>query len=130
MGDPQAYFANQAPNVAVRAADFSPPALGVTLQLGNVLLLLAALGVICSWTPHADTARAFLTAIAFADYGHIYAAYRALGPEAFWDVGGWNGMIWGNVGASVVLNVVRWLTVLGAFGGPAARGAAPSKKAQ
>ena len=44
MRDPLTYFTDQAPNIGVRAADFSPQALGVTLQLGNVLLLLAAIG--------------------------------------------------------------------------------------
>lgn len=85
-------------------------------MLGNVYLLLAAIAIICCFSTSVTTAKWYLIAVAFADYGHIYASYRGLPAHVFWDVGQWNDVIWGNVGASIVLNVVRWLTVLGAFG--------------
>lgn len=88
----------------------------MTLQLGNVLLLLAAMAVVCCFSPSRTTAKWYLIAVAFADYGHIYASYQSLGPGTFYDPSQWNHMIAGNIGASAVLNVLRWLTVLGAFG--------------
>lgn len=88
----------------------------MTLQLGNVLLLLAAMAVVCCFSPSKTTAKWYLIAVAFADYGHIYASLRSLGPGTFYDPSQWNDMIAGNIGASAVLNVLRWLTVLGAFG--------------
>ena len=42
--------------------------------------------------------------------------YAGLGAKVFWDLGGWNDMVWGNVGVSVFLNLVRWGTLLGWFG--------------
>lgn len=51
-----------------------------------------------------------------ADLWHLYATYRGVGSEYFWNVSGWNDMVWGNVGSSAFLNVNRWLTVLAVFG--------------
>ncbi len=119
LGSPQAYFAMQAPNHALPADGdgFGPQALSLTLQMGNVLLLLALLAGVCCWTPHGATvSRRYLAAVAIADYGHIYAAYRGVGPDHFWHVAGWNDMLWGNVGVSAALNVARLATLLGAFG--------------
>lgn len=88
----------------------------MTLQLGNVLLLLAAIAVICCWTKHAEIALWYLIVVGFADFGHIYATYAAVGNEHFFNLAGWNDMIAGNVGVSAFLNINRWLTVLGVFG--------------
>lgn len=88
----------------------------MTLQLGNVLLLLAPMAIICCWTKHPEITFWYLIAVAFADFGHIYAVYAAVGPKLFWSPSEWNDMIAGNVGASAFLNVNRWLTVLGIFG--------------
>lgn len=115
LTDPFTYYKDQAP-FDITPADFQPQALAVTLQLTNVFLLLAALGVICTFTNNVSTARGFLIALAFADLGHIYAVYAAIGPAAFWDYASWNDMTTGNIGASVFLNINRWLTVLGVFG--------------
>ncbi|OTA66478.1 hypothetical protein K449DRAFT_430788 [Hypoxylon sp. EC38] len=108
------YYAAQVP---LSTTDAVPPqGLVLLLQLINVYLLLAAVAVICSWTPHATITRWYLIAVAFADYGHIWACYRGVGPDVFWDVERWNDMLWGGVAVSAVLNALRWLTVLGAFG--------------
>lgn len=100
-------------------------------MLANVYLLLAALAIICCFSSSATTAKWYLIAVAFADYGHIYASYAGLDSHVFWDVALWNDMIWGNIGASIVLNVVRWLTVWGVFGrlsGDGAVGASQKKQ--
>lgn len=116
MADPFKYYADQAANHPSRAQDFTPPAMVLTLQIVNVLLLLAAVAIVCCWTTQVNTARWYLIAVAFADYGHIYSCYKGAGPDFFWNLGAWNDMMWGNVGMSAFLNVNRWLTVLGLFG--------------
>ncbi|KAI2779018.1 hypothetical protein F4815DRAFT_446842 [Daldinia loculata] len=130
LRDPAAFFAAQAPNHPFPVSEPIPPqALVLLLQLINVYLLLAGLAVVCSWTSHASVARWYLVVVAFADYGHIWACYRGVGPELFWNTAEWNDMLWGGVGGSVALNVVRWFTVLGVFGalgGP--RGPGGAKK--
>ena len=112
-----------------QATDFPPQALGLALQMANVLLLLAFLAVVCVWTPHASVSRGYLAAVALADYGHIYAAHRAVGPAIFWDVSRWDDMLWGNVGASAVLNVLRLATIVGVFGSGGGAAATKGKKA-
>ena len=97
--------------------------------MGNVLLLLAAMALICCFTTNSGISKRYLIAVAFADFGHIYAAHAALGDEYFWDLNKWNDMTWGNVGVSVFLNVNRWLTVLGVFGKVGGKGTNSTKKA-
>ncbi|KAI1399597.1 hypothetical protein F4819DRAFT_410516 [Hypoxylon fuscum] len=131
--DIASYYSAQAPHEPV-AAGAAVPAQGLVLlhQLVNVYVLLAAVGVVCSWTPHAAVARRYLVAVALADYGHVWACYRGVGAELFWDPSRWNDMLWGGIGGSLVLNAFRWLTVLGAFGAlrdpRAPAGAAAGKK--
>jgi hypothetical protein len=84
--------------------------------MANMLLLLAPMALICCWTKHREVAIWYLIAVGFADIGHIYAVYRGVGSEYFWNFGGYNDMTAGNVGASVFLNINRWLTVGGVFG--------------
>ena len=73
----------------------------------------------CTWTPHPDIARGFLSIVALADLGHIYATYLGMesgGKGVFWGWEKWNDLAWGNVGASAFLCVNRVGTVLGLFG--------------
>lgn len=116
LRNPAQYYADQTPNAELSKLVFTPQALSLTLQLGNVLLLLAAIALICCWTTHPEIARRYLIVVALADLGHIYAAYRGLGDSAFWDVTQWNDMAYGNIGASAFLHINRWLTVAGVFG--------------
>ncbi len=129
MSDPLAYFANQVPgHGGIQTAEVAAPALGVTLQLLNVFLLLAAVGVVCSFSGDPATVKTYLAVVALADYGHIYAAYRAVGEDVFFNPSLWNDMLWGGIGVSAFLNVVRWLTVLGAFGPVAVRDAGEKER--
>ncbi|KIW77711.1 hypothetical protein Z517_07544 [Fonsecaea pedrosoi CBS 271.37] len=113
---PQQYYADQAPNTTITDLLFTPNALSLTLQLGNVFLLLAAMAVICCFTTHAEIARRYLIAVALADLGHIYSIYCALGDKVFWDLNQWNVMIYSNIGVSAFLHVNRLMTVTGMFG--------------
>jgi hypothetical protein len=119
---PEQYYADQTPNAELAKLGFTPQALSLTLQLGNVLLLLAAMAIICCWTTHADVTQKYLVAVALADLGHIYGAYRGLGDTVFWDVTQWNEMAYGNIGASSFLHINRWMTVAGLFGRLGAHG--------
>ncbi|KAK6950276.1 hypothetical protein Daesc_008602 [Daldinia eschscholtzii] len=117
LRDPASYFAAQVPHVPIPSSEpLSPQSLALLLQLANVFLLLAALAVVCSWTAQASVARWYLVAVALADYGHVWACYRGVGAEVFWDTAKWNDVLWGGVAGSLVLNVLRWGTLVGAFG--------------
>ncbi|KAM7185215.1 hypothetical protein V8F20_011897 [Naviculisporaceae sp. PSN 640] len=116
MSNPQNYFADLVPENPIGAKEFSPQALGMTLQMANILLLLALLALVACFSQDPFTVKAYIAAVALADYGHIYGTYKAVGAEYFWNVGGWNSSVAGHVGASLVLNVLRLLTLAGAFG--------------
>ncbi len=116
LTDPQQYYADQSPQALVSSHVFTPNSLSLTLQLGNVFLLLAALAVVCCFTTHGDIAKRYLIVVALADLGHIYSVYGALGEKIFWDLNQWNQMVASNVGVSVFLNINRLLTVAGLFG--------------
>ncbi|KAI1263977.1 hypothetical protein F5Y18DRAFT_392071 [Xylariaceae sp. FL1019] len=121
MADPYTFYAAQAQNheLPLPPADisaFPPQAQIITLQLVNVYLLLAAMALICCWTPSPSTTKWYLFAVALADYGHIWACYVGVGPELFFNPGQWNDMLAGGVGVSAVLNVIRIATLLGVFG--------------
>lgn len=95
---------------------FPGQAVSIPMQSVNVLLFIAALALVCCFSPSSTTARWYLIAVAFADYGHIYASYCSLGPDVFWNPAQWNYIVADAIEMSVILNVARWLTVLGAFG--------------
>ncbi|KAI0191472.1 hypothetical protein EV127DRAFT_428423 [Xylaria flabelliformis] len=119
LQDPFAFYARQAQNHELSPSDpssFPPQAQILTLQLVNVYLLLAAMAVICSWTTHARTARWYLAAVALADYGHIWACYVGVGLDLLLKPAEWNDMLWGSVGVSAFLNIVRLSTLAGVFG--------------
>ncbi|KAK4099248.1 hypothetical protein N658DRAFT_517506 [Parathielavia hyrcaniae] len=121
MRDPALYFLKQVPDSTTTGTGFSPEALGVTLQLVNVLLLLAPMAVVACFSRDPATAKGYLFAVALADYGHIYATYRAVGADVFFNPSRWNDMVGANIVSSAVLNVLRLLTLLGVFGPVVAR---------
>jgi hypothetical protein len=116
LREPFQYYADQAPQALLSNHVFTTQSLSLTLQLGNVFLLLAGMAAICCFTNHAEIARRYLIAVAVGDLGHIYSVYVALGPEVFWDLNKWNQMVASNVGVSVFLHLNRLLTVAGLFG--------------
>ncbi len=60
--------------------------------------------------------RNFLIACAIADVGHLAVTYHVMGYEAFTDVTGWNAVVWGSVGATLILFLTR-VAYLGGFAG-------------
>jgi hypothetical protein len=116
LEDPEKFFLDQVPASTITKTFFSPNALAMTLQIGNVYALLAALAIICCFTTHSEIPRRYLLVVAFADLGHIYSYFPALGSKVFWDVTQWNGMVWGGVGVSLFLHLNRLCTLAGLYG--------------
>jgi hypothetical protein len=47
----------------------------------------------------------------------MLATYKVLGGDVVFDpLGRWTVMVWGHLGIGMVLNVVRWGTLVGVFG--------------
>ncbi|KEF58441.1 uncharacterized protein A1O9_06367 [Exophiala aquamarina CBS 119918] len=117
--NPESYFLDQVPNTTLASvAGHLVPVhgLALTYQLGNVFIVLAAVAIICTHTTHTDIIKKYLLAIALGDLGHIYACYRTLETNIFWDITQWNDMAWGNIFVSAFLHVNRLATVAGLFG--------------
>ena len=74
----------------------------VALQLGNAYFLLCMLGVaIVSSTSEPKVVRKYLVALWLGDIGHVGITCLVLGPARFTDLGTWNALTWGNIGATV-----------------------------
>ncbi|KAJ5114760.1 hypothetical protein NUU61_000519 [Penicillium alfredii] len=94
-----------------------PSSAALAYQLGNLYFLLFMVGVaVCHTTSEPRVLRNYLVALAIADVGHVYATYSAMGWNAFVDVGAWNALTWGNIGATGFLFVNRVAYFLGVFG--------------
>ena len=115
VSSPHGYVSVQVPG-AETPAPLPPGSTVVALQLGNVFLLVAALGVLCCFMSHPSFARNYLLILACADLGHIYSSYVGMGSQQFWDIGAWNDTVWLNVGVSAFFCVNRIATVMGVFG--------------
>lgn len=82
-----------------------------------MILIIAFMALLCCWhTSNPTVPKGYLLAVALGDWGHVYAVYRGVGAQAFWDLGAWNAMMWLNVGVSAFLNVGRWMALGGVFG--------------
>ncbi|PKS09211.1 hypothetical protein jhhlp_003825 [Lomentospora prolificans] len=112
---PDWFIAEQIPSaVQVPASDNSRL---ITLQLGNLYLLLCMVGVgVLSATTEIKVVRNYLCALWIADIGHIALTWYALGNGYFMDVSKWNAMTWGNIGATAFLFMTRTAYFLGIFG--------------
>lgn len=110
------FIGGQTPKVAAPPS-LHPSSVALAYQLGNIYFLLFLVGVgVCYTTSEPKVLHNYLIALAIADIGHIYATYLAMGFEAFIDVGSWNALTWGNIGASGFLFVNRIAYLMGTFG--------------
>ncbi|KAI1635508.1 hypothetical protein F4809DRAFT_613458 [Biscogniauxia mediterranea] len=103
----------------------------VALQLGNAYGLLFMVGVAVLYTTNElRVVRNYLVALWIADIGHVGLTCWLLGYERTLDVGSWNAMTWGNIGATTFLCLTRTAYLLGLFGPdrPAAAVTTVSKK--
>ncbi|APA07279.1 hypothetical protein SS1G_13175 [Sclerotinia sclerotiorum 1980 UF-70] len=89
----------------------------VALQLGNIYLLLAMIGVAVLYsTQEAKVIRNYLIALWLADIGHLAVTYHVLGWDSVVDIAEWNSMTFGNIGATLFLFLTRSAYLLGMFG--------------
>lgn len=115
------YFVNsQLPSTSptlVWATSTWPTTQVLALQLGNVYGLLAMIGIAVLYsTTEPKVVRNFLIACAIADVGHVYVTYAVMGGKAFFDLGQWNAMAWGNIGVTLGLLITRVAYLAGLLG--------------
>lgn len=113
--DLNGFIAGQTPHVAPPPSH--PSSVALAYQLGNLysLMFLVGVGVLHTST-EPKVLRNYLIGLAIADVGHLYATYLGMGWDAFADVGAWNALTWGNIGATGFLFVNRLLYFAGVFG--------------
>jgi hypothetical protein len=74
----------------------------VALQLGNIYLLLAMVGVAVLYiTTEAKVVRNYVIALWLADIGHVAVTCYVMEYEKMVDLSNWNAMAWGNIGLTV-----------------------------
>ncbi|KAJ5116226.1 hypothetical protein N7456_000574 [Penicillium angulare] len=114
--DLDGFINGQTPHVSAPTTQH-PSSVALAYQLGNLYHLLFLVGVaVLHTTTEPKVIRNYLIGLAIADVGHVYATYIAMGWESFVDVGGWNALTWGNIGATGFLFANRILYFLGLFG--------------
>ena len=101
VGGPDWFIAEQVPGqVGQHAVSYNSRL--VALQLGNLYLLLAFLGIgILTATTDPKVVRNYLIALLLGDVGHVGVTYLIIGHQRFMDISAWNLMTWGNVGFTV-----------------------------
>ncbi|KAJ5623098.1 hypothetical protein N7490_011703 [Penicillium lividum] len=125
--DLDGFISGQTPHVQAPTIQH-PSSIALAYQLGNLYNLLFLVGVgVLHTTTEPKVLRNYLIALAIADIGHVYATYVAMGWDAFMDVGAWNALTWGNIGATAFLFVNRVLYFMGLFGQAKAPKAAGKK---
>ncbi|KAJ5692361.1 hypothetical protein N7462_001784 [Penicillium macrosclerotiorum] len=113
--DLDGFISGQAPHVDAPAPH--PSSVALAYQLGNLYYLLFLVGAaVLHTSTEPKVLRNYLIALAIADVGHVYATYLGLGWDAFVDVGAWNALTWGNIGATGFLFINRIAYFLGVFG--------------
>jgi len=113
---PQFFISSQLPTPYPLAADAT--SILLAQQLGNAYLLLGLLGLfILNTTSELKVVRAYLWALWLGDIGHVGLTLFAMGWDGTMDIGNWNPVIWGNIGATAALFLMRSLYFLGVFGG-------------
>ena len=90
----------------------TPDAHIVTLQPGNVYLLLALLAIfILVTTTDPRVVEVYVISLAIADVGHMGTTMWVLGWDRVIDIRGWNSMACGNIAASAFL-LITWIGYL------------------
>ncbi|KAF3926807.1 hypothetical protein ABW20_dc0100977 [Dactylellina cionopaga] len=115
LPDPHSYLRALGPTASAYHPD--DPSASAILSLANVFLLLAGAQFLCCHvSSEPRIARAYILIVTFADYGHIWAAYKGIGYELLVNPKEWNDVTFGNIGISVILNMMRIAYLAGLFG--------------
>jgi hypothetical protein len=98
--DPSWFMAQQIPQT--QTVPTTEGAVIVTMQLGNLYLLMAFMGLfILNTTSEAKVVRAYLLALWLGDIGHVGLSLYGLGWEKAMSISDWNGTTIGNVPVTV-----------------------------
>ncbi|KAL6702644.1 hypothetical protein ACN47E_001267 [Coniothyrium glycines] len=118
VSDPTSFITRQLPSSYTTVTDVMPrTSIILAYSLGSIFLLLAALNILCLVISRdARVSRYYLVLLASADIGHMYANYKGMGPEVFWDFRNYNEMMIGNIWITLFLFVNRVGTLAGIFG--------------
>jgi hypothetical protein len=112
--DPASFISRQ---LSTPPASIPPHALIISASLGNMFLVQCFVSLLFTVvTREARLTKYYLVAAAIGDLGHVYANYKFMGNDVFWDFGGYNDMMAGNVLFSVFLWCMRMGTLAGVFG--------------
>lgn len=116
--DPSAFVSRQLPPTPTLTSSTVPPhATILSLSIANMFLVQCMLSILFTVvTREPRMTKYYLSAAGVGDLGHILASYKVMGSGMFWDFGGYNDMMVGNVIVSAFLWVNRALTLWGAFG--------------
>lgn len=95
----------------------SDPERVLAFQLGNLYMLIALIGIfVLNTTTESRVVRGFIWACWIADIGHVGATALVMQGPDLMDIGNWNAMAWGNIGATTALFIVRSLYLAGFLG--------------
>ncbi|VUC33165.1 unnamed protein product [Clonostachys rosea] len=115
VADPSWFMAQQIPQT--QTVSTTEGAVIVTMQLGNLYLLMAFMGLfILNTTSEAKVVRAYLLALWLGDIGHVGISLYGLGWDKAMNISEWNGTTIGNVAVTIFLFVTRSSYFLGLFG--------------
>ncbi|KAM4065074.1 DNA-binding domain-containing protein [Hirsutella rhossiliensis] len=126
VSDPAWFAAEQVPDKMPLAV--TPSSVVLALQLGNLYLLMALVGLaVLFTTSEIKVVRNYLVALWLGDIGHVAFSCHGLGAERIMNPSAWNAMAWGNIAMTVFLFMMRSAYLLGLFG-PDKPAEAPGKK--
>ncbi|KAI9669151.1 MAG: hypothetical protein M1831_000743 [Alyxoria varia] len=110
-------FSQQSGKQILASAHPTPYEHILSLQLGNEYFLIFLVGLfVLRTTNEIRVVRAFLWACLIGDVGHLAATGALMGAESLKDVGSWTPVVWGNIGFTVLLFVVRVAYLSGLLG--------------
>ncbi|KAG5976659.1 hypothetical protein E4U55_007263 [Claviceps digitariae] len=96
--DPAWFVSEQVPQKPVSAAVVSENSIVLALQLGNLYLLMAFVGLfVLNSTSEIKVVRSYLWALWLGDIGHVAFSCYGLGKERMTNPWEWNPLAWGNI---------------------------------
>ncbi|KAF4510141.1 hypothetical protein G6O67_002055 [Ophiocordyceps sinensis] len=112
VGNPAWFAAEQVPQKVPLAV--TPNSVVLALQLGNLYLLMAFVGLaVLFTTSEVKVVRNYLIALWLGDIGHVAFSCHGLGAERMMNPSRWNAMAWGNIAVTMFLFAMRSAYLLG-----------------
>lgn len=115
--DPTSFVSRQLPIPSSILVPIPKTAIILAYSLGSIFLLFALLNILCTaLTRDVRVTKYYLAILMVGDVGHLYANYKGMGGDVFWEFGAYNEVMIGNVWITVFLLGMRGLTLSGVFG--------------